>query len=629
MKGIALSHSRNVIIEHNTVHTNYGDGYNQYASGIVMGSTTSSGHIVRYNHVYNLTGNPGQWNDGCGIRTREGKNCKIYYNIVHDCLKGIYVQPKTSKGNNDNNEIYNNVCYNCERYGIWSNAGLSGSKMNVKIRNNICEGGSADIKLEAYVSATGGYNCLMNDSSVSKPGTSSYSGSNTDFYNTNPLFNNASGDNFTLRSNSPCIDKGTNVGISRDYAGNTVPKGGSVDMGAYEYQGSASPDPAPLSISASASPRSGTAPLTVNFSCSVSGGESPYTYSWNFGDGSTSTTKNPSHTYNKTGNYTASLTVTDSANRKDNDTETISVSTQSSSQYTLSISSSTGSPANGTGGTTSPSTGSHSYTSGKNVQVTATPKSNYRFGKWTGDMASSAVGNRQVSFTMNSNRSIEAIFCSKCGDVNGDFSVTPTDAQLIFDIFLGKLKNPTFCQAENADVNCDGTKSQPNVTPFDAQAIFDYYLGKNNLPSDCSCNSRSQSSAFTITKMSVSEFNLIVDNPQYGDKDEIFIPVSIDRPIHCDAFGFDILFNSDLFEFVGISRTVLSEDFLQIDGNLLAEGMLRVGGYREESPDAMQPGELVILIFKAKHKTTEQPVLKIIQTFDALKEAAVINPLNF
>ncbi len=69
----------------------------------------------------------------------------------------------------------------------------------------------------------------------------------------------------------------------------------------------------PLSASATGSPTNGNAPLTENFTGSATGGTAPYTFSWNFGDGTTSTTQNPSHTYNAAGTFTATLTVTDSA----------------------------------------------------------------------------------------------------------------------------------------------------------------------------------------------------------------------------------------------------------------------------------------------------------------------------
>ncbi len=61
----------------------------------------------------------------------------------------------------------------------------------------------------------------------------------------------------------------------------------------------------------------------ADFSVSTTGGEAPVTiaftdastgeitsYAWDFGDGGTSTSQNPSHTYTAAGNYTVSLTVT-------------------------------------------------------------------------------------------------------------------------------------------------------------------------------------------------------------------------------------------------------------------------------------------------------------------------------
>jgi PKD repeat protein len=88
-------------------------------------------------------------------------------------------------------------------------------------------------------------------------------------------------------------------------------------LGQYVVTGSvpASSDQPPVAI-ASATPTSGTAPLTVSFNGSSSydpdGGA--LTYSWNFGDGSAlSSAANPSHTYTAAGNYTATLTVTDTS----------------------------------------------------------------------------------------------------------------------------------------------------------------------------------------------------------------------------------------------------------------------------------------------------------------------------
>jgi len=51
----------------------------------------------------------------------------------------------------------------------------------------------------------------------------------------------------------------------------------------------------------------------MSFSSSTSGGTGPYTYSWALGDGSTAIGPTVSHTYLKSGNYTATLVVTDSS----------------------------------------------------------------------------------------------------------------------------------------------------------------------------------------------------------------------------------------------------------------------------------------------------------------------------
>ncbi|MFC1628129.1 PKD domain-containing protein [Gemmatimonadota bacterium] len=76
----------------------------------------------------------------------------------------------------------------------------------------------------------------------------------------------------------------------------------------------------PPTANFNASPTSGTAPLTVAFSDESYAGSKPITsWSWNFGDGETSTTQNPSHTYNSDGLFSASLTVTTTV---DSDTKT-------------------------------------------------------------------------------------------------------------------------------------------------------------------------------------------------------------------------------------------------------------------------------------------------------------------
>jgi hypothetical protein len=65
-----------------------------------------------------------------------------------------------------------------------------------------------------------------------------------------------------------------------------------------------------LTVSCTATPQSGAPPLPVDFTADATGGNGNYTYQWDFGDGNTSNTRNPSHTYNSSGNFDAVVTVT-------------------------------------------------------------------------------------------------------------------------------------------------------------------------------------------------------------------------------------------------------------------------------------------------------------------------------
>ena len=64
----------------------------------------------------------------------------------------------------------------------------------------------------------------------------------------------------------------------------------------------------PLNADFSATPVGGAVPLAVTFTDASS--NRPTAWSWNFGDGSTSTAHNPSHTYTTANYYTVALTAT-------------------------------------------------------------------------------------------------------------------------------------------------------------------------------------------------------------------------------------------------------------------------------------------------------------------------------
>jgi PKD repeat protein len=124
--------------------------------------------------------------------------------------------------------------------------------------------------------------------------------------NVDPLFVDPANGDFHLQATSPCINAGDNSapGLpATDMDGNPRIANGTVDMGAYEYQGLMAPV-----ADFRAFPTSGLSPLNVTFTDECSGTIS--SWQWNFGDGSGSDQQNPTHTYNYPGTYTLSLTAT-------------------------------------------------------------------------------------------------------------------------------------------------------------------------------------------------------------------------------------------------------------------------------------------------------------------------------
>ena len=97
------------------------------------------------------------------------------------------------------------------------------------------------------------------------------------------------------------------------------------------------PSNQPPTLSISASPTSGVSPLFVSFASAASDPDGFITsYFWNFGDGSSSSSANPTHTY-PAGSFSASLTVTDNAGATASKSVTINVSAPVSSSTQLKV----------------------------------------------------------------------------------------------------------------------------------------------------------------------------------------------------------------------------------------------------------------------------------------------------
>lgn len=137
---------------------------------------------------------------------------QIFNNIVWDCADNCY---RNTGGENYAGIISGVEVYNNTFYGDVENAhGAGGKPATTYFRNNIVTG-----------AITHGSGCSFIESSnnlTSSPGFVSTDENNEHFLKLSSTSTNA-------------IDQGANTGVSDDYFGNSRPKYGGYDIGAYEY----------------------------------------------------------------------------------------------------------------------------------------------------------------------------------------------------------------------------------------------------------------------------------------------------------------------------------------------------------------------------------------------------------
>ncbi len=102
---------------------------------------------------------------------------------------------------------------------------------------------------------------------------------------------------------------------------------GGANVNWLEFAGRGITDNQPPTVAISASTLNGEAPLPVQFTSTVNDadGDIPVTYAWTFGDTTTSTEANPSHTYTTPGKYVVGLTATDARGAKTTKTLEVTV----------------------------------------------------------------------------------------------------------------------------------------------------------------------------------------------------------------------------------------------------------------------------------------------------------------
>jgi NifU-like protein involved in Fe-S cluster formation len=155
----------------------------------------------------------------------------VYYNIVNGTYDGANAHHGIQNKGADGAKIWNNVIYGCDN-GIEINDLDADHSTGLDVRNNIVTGNRGyGLNLAASNTiTTWGYNAWYDNASGNLNGKAAGTGDVT----ADPLMTSPATGNFTLQATSPCINAGTDVGLTEDYAGNPIV--GLPDIGAYEYQ---------------------------------------------------------------------------------------------------------------------------------------------------------------------------------------------------------------------------------------------------------------------------------------------------------------------------------------------------------------------------------------------------------
>lgn len=203
--------------------------------------------------------------------------------------------------------------------------------------------------------------------------------------------------------------------------------------------------------------------------------------------------------------------------------------------------------------------------------------------------------------------------CPRLGDVNGDETITPGDAQVTFEIYLG-MREATVAQLTTADANCscpcEGKEhTEPNncLTPWDAQWIFDHYLGKRVLPLCCAdyvCGEGSGMSTREAIKPSV-EKRVVYPLPTIGNsKEMVMIPVMIDHPEGIQEFSLEMCYPHDLLEYEGLWASPLTQGFEYVRGDGTVPGVIRIEGWGEGGIATAEPGSLSVAVFHVRENVS-------------------------
>ncbi len=355
--GVRWYGGNNGIFEHNYVHDfpQVGGAHNDGIQGPKCTNVTFRRNIFKNNGMHIFLGDY-EWNSTyyCNGITIDHN---VFYNDTNGGSYNAIVFKGTNNGGTYTTKIENNT-FNLRGQGsvfYLANSpspGCCNNLANGYFRNNIIYSSNIGGSVQYYAHS---YNTYYNSSGPTETG-----GLTSD-----PLFTDVANNNYTLKSGSPAINSGANLGYTSDFLGNPIE--GTPDRGAFEYASGGTTPPsvsltAPAAgatvsgsatISATASDNTGVASVDfrVDGATIATDSTSPYSVSWN-----TTSASNGSHALtavardaagNQTTSSAVSVTVNNTTTPPPGDTTApsvptgLSASAVSSSQINLSWSAST------------------------------------------------------------------------------------------------------------------------------------------------------------------------------------------------------------------------------------------------------------------------------------------------